>query len=206
MVVKKTTKAVPAKKTVQKKTIAKKTTAPVVPVVKKDLEAIVDQQAKQIQKMDAMLTVLDKELKDIKKKVSQDVAVPAAKPVVKAAPKTPIRAKAPAKKVQKAVSKPIAVKTAAKTPVKAKKVVRAPVSAAKKMDSKTFSDDLVEIPADIPNRINDLTSKKKVTQTQLGKDVDLSQKAIHEIASRKVKELNKDKLKKITLALKKYEK
>ena len=213
MVVKKTTKAVPAKKPIQPKIVAQKARVPVSSAEKKDLQVIVDLQAKQLQKLEAMFTTLDADVKDIKKIVSQQVVKTETEPVAKVAPKTAIPVKkpvkAPVKKVAKAVSKPASFQTTVKAPVKAKKPVK-PVkipapSTAKKVESMSFSDDLIAIPNDIPDRINALTTKKKVTQTNLGKEVDLSQKVIHEIATRKMKDLNKDKIKKITLALKKYE-
>lgn len=213
MVVKKTTKAVPAKKPIQPKIVAQKASVPVSSAEKKNLQVIVDLHTKQLQKLEAMFTALDADVKDIKKMVSQQAVKTETKPVAKVTPKTaaPLKksVKVPVKKVTNEISKTASVQTTVKAPVKAKKPVK-PVkttapSAAKKIGSKSFSDDLIAIPNDIPDRINALTTKKKVTQTNLGKEVDLSQKVIHEIATRKVKDLNKEKIKKITLALKKFE-
>ncbi|MFH0966280.1 MAG: hypothetical protein V1862_01150, partial [Methanobacteriota archaeon] len=61
------------------------------------------------------------------------------------------------------------------------------------------------IPDDIPDRINALTLKKKITQTEFGNAVDMPQKLIYEISTRKLKELSPENIQKITVALKKFE-
>lgn len=198
-------KTVPKKKTISPKTIAKKISTSVISARNMNIETVIEQQGKQIQKMDAMLTILDGEIKELKKLVSPAVVMTKNKPEAEVAPKKPIRGISSRKNIQKTVSMATPVKTSIKAPAKAKNTVKVTANTVKKSISSSFSADIIDIPADIPNRIFDLTSKKKVTQTQLGKDVELSQKAIQEIASRKVKELNKDKIKKIRVALKKYE-
>ena len=189
MVVKPKSKTQPVKKATKPKVIPKKPVATPSTGAKTEIQTVVELHTQQLKKLDEMNASLQKELKDIKQLLgSKSVAIP------KSAP-----AKAPVKKVQKVVSKPVVkpkvTKSAAST---VKKIVKPAIT-------KSFADDLIEIPKDISDRINALTSKKKVTQTQLGKEVDLSQKAIHEIAARKKKDLNKDVIKKIQIVLKKYE-
>ena len=80
-----------------------------------------------------------------------------------------------------------------------KKVVKVQPVTKLRSESQTL------IPDDIPDRINSLTLEKKLTQTQFGNEVDLPQKVIYEITSRKLKELSPVSLQKITTVLKKYE-
>lgn len=134
------------------------------------------------------------------KAITVSPAVKAAKkPAAKPATKAPAKTIAAPKTQAKAPVKP----AAAKKPVK-KPVVKTAKSAAKTA-AKPGSESSVPIPNDIADRINALTAKKKVTQTQFGTDVDLPQKVIYEISTRKLKELSPAVIQKINVALKKYE-
>jgi hypothetical protein len=70
---------------------------------------------------------------------------------------------------------------------------------------KIQSENQILIPDDIPGRITALTQKRKITQTQFGNEVDLPQKVIYEISTRKMKELSPVHIQKITAVLQKYE-
>jgi len=177
MVTKPASKKAPAKESVGTKTASK--TQNLKNVSSDDLQRLIDQQAVQIQKMEKMIKSLDAEVKAIKKQVQVEEG---GKPASGAASKRSATARKP-------------VKTSAAT---AKKP-------AAKAGSKSVLEDIVEIPHDIADRINALTQQKIVTQTQLGKETDLSQKKIHEIAARKVKDLNKDIIARLTAVIKKYE-
>jgi DNA-binding Xre family transcriptional regulator len=173
-----------SKKTTTKKSVSKGTRSGTQNV--KDassdvyLQQIIDVQAKQIQVMEKMIQSLDAEVREIKKLV---------KPGVKTTPAA----------------------VTPKSKVSAKDTVKTIGSAAKakipdvKAASKPVIEGLVEIPQEISDRINALTAQKKVTQTQLGKETDLSQKKIHEIASRKVRDLHQDVINRLTAVIKKYE-
>jgi len=192
------------KKTISKKPASFKTTSKA-PVAKSaatenNLQKVVDLQTKQILKMEKMIQSLDAEMKEIKKLVMSE-GKPAPASVAS-------KAKAPVKSAVKS-SKAISAGLAKKTSAPAKKPATRPAAAAKKPASKAGSksalEDIIEIPKEIADRINALTQAKKVTQTQLGKETDLSQKKIHEIASRKVRDLNKDIIARLTTVIKKYE-
>ena len=192
------------KKTTSKKPVSSKTTSKA-PVAKpaateNNLQKVIDLQAKQILKMEKMIQSLDAELKEIKKLVMSE-----GKPALASVAS---KAKAPVKSAVKS-SKAISAGLAKKTSAPAKKPATRPAAAAKKPASKAGSksalEDIIEIPKEIADRINALTQAKKVTQTQLGKETDLSQKKIHEIASRKVRDLNKDIIARLTTVIKKYE-
>lgn len=211
MVTKPTTKKTTSKKPVSTKTPAKAPIAkPAAP--ENNLQKVVDIQAKQIQKMEKMIQSLDAEVKEIKKQVKAEEK-PAPAPVASKA-KTPVKApvkapvKTPAKPAAKS-SKAVSAAPVKKASAPAKKPVKAPAAPAKKpvvkAGSKSVLEDIIEIPKEIADRINALTQAKKVTQTQLGKETDLSQKKIHEIASRKVRDLNKDIIARLTTVIKKYE-
>ncbi|MCA1916363.1 hypothetical protein [Methanospirillum hungatei] len=190
------------KKTTSKKPASSKTTSKA-PVAKSaaaeiNLQKVIDLQAKQILKMEKMIQSLDAEVKEIKKQVtSEEKPAPVAS-----------KAKTPVKSAVKS-SKSVSAVSARKTSAPAKKPAKAPAAAAKKPGSQAGSrsalEDIIEIPKEIADRINALTQAKKVTQTQLGKETDLSQKKIHEIASRKVRDLNKDIIARLTAVIKKYE-
>lgn len=100
-------------------------------------------------------------------------------------------------------------KDPAKAPAKPKKTVKAPVATTgkgvRKPVSKDSSETQVAVPADLADRINALTAMKKITQTQFGIEVDLPQKVIYEISTKKLKELSPASIQKITTVLKKYE-
>ncbi len=117
------------------------------------------------------------------------------------------------KKEPKALTTQVPAKTV-KTPVAPKKVVSkvvktAPAAQIKAVKTpavpKTQSRNPNLIPNDVPDRINALTQKKKITQTEFGNAVDMPQKMIYEISTRKLKELSPENIQKITSALKKFE-
>ena len=107
------------------------------------------------------------------------------------------------KEIRKQISADVKVAAASYTS-KAKSAAKTTTRTAKAA-SKSVLEGLVEIPQEISDRINALTSQKIVTQTQLGKETELSQKKIHEIASRKVKDLNQDVINRLNTVIKKYE-
>lgn len=211
MVIRPKSKSLTTKKTTKPKTVVKKPVAKNSSTMNKDLQTIIDLHTKQLQKLDMMYSEIQGELRDLKKLIP---GLPIDKDVKKSIPlvakKAPVKpvVKKPVKTAVKSVPVKPSLKTQAKTATKPTKLAK-PVTAVKNQVksnvSSSFSDSLVLIPKDIPNRINNLTLKKKVTQTQLGKEVDLSQKVIHEIATRKMKDINKDTLSKIVTVLKKYE-
>lgn len=183
------------------KATSKSVASPVNTSDNKDLREIIDHLAKELQKHEGMIFVLQGEIKDLKRML---ISQPAEKkkPAESAAIKT-----ASAKKVQKTPQKAVSVQ-APKIREKSssvKKPVASPAKNVKKPVSQAFSDNFMAIPADFAERITALTSKKKITQTQLGKEVDLSQKVIHEIVSGKLKDLDKEKVRMIAAVLKKYE-
>jgi len=201
MVIKSTPRNVSASKTTSKKS-ASKAQAQVGSAASSDreLRRIIEQQAKQIQNMEKMIQSLDADVQVVKKQLA-NAQMPSS--VENVLPKT----KASAKTMKKATKEaPVSVTTA---PASVKKSARASLTKGKKttgkVGKKTVLEDLVEIPQEIADRINALTAQKKVTQTQLGKETDLSQKKIHEIASRKVKDLNKEILSRLSAVIKKYE-
>lgn len=187
MAVKPSSKTVAASRAVKPKTVPKKPVSSALPSEKNDLQGIIDLHTKHLQKLDAMFSVLNTELKDIKKRIDAQQDVKNEKKSNTAMTSaTTARGKALVKAVPKS-----AVVTSAKS--------------ALDESSKFILGDLIVIPNDIANRINSLTSKKRVTQTDLGKEVEMSQKEIHEIVTRKIKELSKEKIDLIYVALKKYE-
>ena len=145
-----------------------------------NIQQIIDVQAKQIQDMEKMIQSLDAEVKEIKKLVKSNVKTMSA-PVK---PKPKVHAKDTVKTIGSTAKGKISDVKAASKPV---------------------IEGLVEIPQEISDRINALTAKKVVTQTQLGKEADLTQKKIHEIASRKVKDLHQDVINRLITVIKKYE-
>jgi hypothetical protein len=188
------------KKTTSKKPVSSKTTSKA-PVAKpaateNNLQKVIDLQAKQILKMEKMIQSLDAELKEIKKLVMSE-----GKPALASVAS---KAKAPVKTAVMS-SKAVSAGSDKKTSAPAKKTATAAKKPASKAGSKSALEDIIEIPKEIADRINALTQAKKVTQTQLGKETDLSQKKIHEIASRKVRDLNKDIIARLTTVIKKYE-
>lgn len=104
---------------------------------------------------------------------------------------------------------PTPVPSPTNTPLKSKRTVKAPAESqgtrGKKSGSKTSIETHVPIPDDIADRINTLTTKKKVNQTQFGDEVDLPQEVIYEISTRKLKKLSPERIQKMVTVLKKYE-
>lgn len=187
MVLKPSSKTVAAKNIVKSKAVPKKPVSSALPSEKNDLQKTIDLHTKDLQKLNAMFSVLNSELKEIKKSIgAQHDAKNENKSNTAMTSATTARGKALVKTVPK-----IPVVTSAKS--------------ARDESSKFILGDLIVIPNDIANRINSLTSKKRVTQTQLGKEVEMSQKEIHEIVTRKIKEISKEKIDRINAALNKYE-
>lgn len=199
MVIKPKTKTTTVRKVTNSKPVVKK------PVSENfNLQAIVDLHSKELKKLDQMYISLQNELMEIQKQISglKINIVETKKPVIKPKKTATSSVKVPERKnskiTSKVSSKSASVKSVTKIPAKGKKEI-------KSHSDSLFIDDIIVIPKEIPERINSLTSKKKVTQNQIAKELDISQKEIHEIATRKVKDINKDKLLKITAVLKKYE-
>lgn len=151
--------------------------------------------------------------KSVKKAQPQKKAAPAKAQVVSAeASSKPAKSVAVQKVGTKALTsttsaktvKPVA-KPAAPSAKPAKAPVKSTAKSVKKPVSKTGSETQALIPDDIADRINALTVNKKVTQTQFGNEVDLPQKVIYEIASKKLKEISPASIQKIITVLKKYE-
>jgi len=188
MAVKPSSKTVAANRAVKPKTVPKKPVSSALPSEKNDFQKIIDLHTKHLQKLDGMFSTLDAELREIKKLIGEQHDVKNEKKSNTAMTSaTTARGKALVKAVPKS-----AVVTSAKS--------------ARDESSKFILGDLIVIPNDVANRINSLTYKKRVTQTQLGKDVEMSQKEIHEIVTRKMKELSKEKIDRIYVALQRYEK
>lgn len=199
MVTKPASKKTPSKNPVSTKTAAKPQN--VKDVSSENLQRIIDQQGLQIQKMEKMIKSLDAEVKALRKQVQVEEG---GKPASGAASKPKATVKS-----AKIPTKAASATSDAKKSAAARKPVKTSAASAKKpaakAGSKSVLEDIIEIPQDIADRINALTQQKKVTQTQLGKETDLSQKKIHEIAARKVKDLNKDIIARLTAVIKKYE-
>lgn len=212
MVIKPKIKSLPVKKPVKPKTVVKKPVINSVSSNTNDLQKIIDVHTKQIQKLDQMYIAIQKDIKDIKSLVSQkeNQSFP---PVATNVKPTPVKTKVPVKAATKTVSKATSVKVPVKkqtivsdkVPKTIKKTATTTKKVINKVNSDSFSTNLIEIPKEISDRINNLTLKKKVTQTQLGKEIELSQKAIHEIATKKMKDIHKDTLSRLVAVLKKYE-
>ncbi|HWQ67970.1 MAG TPA: hypothetical protein VN372_14015 [Methanospirillum sp.] len=142
--------------------------------------------------------------------------VKAGKKPVAAKPSTPAAdVKAPAKAGKKPVgakpATPAAGVKAVKKSVAAKPStptagVKAPAKAVKKAPATQPRGEIqIPIPKNMPDRIEALTSKKVITQTELGQEVDLPQKVIYEISTRKMKTAQEQVVQKIDSLLKKYE-
>jgi DNA-binding Xre family transcriptional regulator len=177
-----------------------------------DFQKIIDMQAKQLLQLNKSVGALQSELKEIKDQITSAAAgsrktaaaekeVPA-KTVVK-------KAKAPVKKAPRVVAKP-----APKKPVKAVKTQEAPQTEepVKHIPAKRGRklvqpalDTMVPVPVSISERLNALTAKKKITQTQFAEEVDLPPNFIFDISAQKVKNISFERIQKITIALKKYE-
>lgn len=155
-------------------------------------------------------------VKATEKKVPTPKKAPVA--VSKAPTKAPART-SKALTVQENETKAITVKPAAKkatTPTKkpvkptalketGESKVATPARRGRKTAQTVSSEAPVAIPSNIADRINALTTKKKITQTKFGEEVDLPQKVIYDISERKLKTLSLEKIQKITAVLKKYE-
>ena len=228
MVIKSSTKTAAAKKVVKPAATSrpKKVVAPVSEAA--NIQKMIELHTQHLTKLDAMISSLQKDVSEIRSIVAQEKATASkgkAKPVaspVKAAvtttqtsvksAKTPVSKPTAAKTTKtsvakKPVKKAAAVSAVVKAPVKAvaKPVTKTPVKSVKKSSSKVISEVPVSIPSSIADRINALTAKKVVNQTQLGADADLPQNIIHEISTRKLKRISAVSIEKIAAALKKYE-
>lgn len=132
-------------------------------------------------------------------------------PVAKTAPKNTVpKSKAKELSVPSSAKRaPILVKAPLKTPAEPKRAAKVPAIPSepeeKTPGTQKSSQTPDQILHDIADRINALTAQKKVTQTQFGQEVDLSQNVIHEISTRKVKGLSQASIKRIIKVLKKYE-
>ena len=128
----------------------------------------------------------------------------AVKPPAKSSKPLPVQEKESKAVAKKAVT---SIKSKAKTPVpkEINEPVSVPVKRGRKLVQNVSSDAPVAIPSNFADRINALTAKKKITQTQFGLEVDLPQKVIYDLSERKVKTLSLEKIQKITTVLKKYE-
>ena len=185
---------------------------------------------KHLLQIEKIINSLQKELNDIRRLISHDNGGQIGKnPVIHIAKVSPATTETPeitvqAKNKPRSVrSKALAVQTSEKTTRKStvqttksksadwsgRKKAHTPIKDSwKKMnkrDSKASFETLLPIPKDFPDRINALTSQKKITQTQFGKEADLSQMVIYEISERKLKEINPFNIWKIANVLKKYE-
>ncbi len=183
-----------------------------------DLKKIIDMQAKQLLQLNKTVRVLQTELKDVKEQIGSETAkqAPAAKATpIKAAPaKTAAtKARTPVKKTTVA-AKPVAAKTPAKTAAakarsavatkKAEPVKSAPAKRGRKLVQPAL-DTMVPVPVSVSERLNALTSTKKITQTKFAEEVDLPTNLIFDIAAQKVKTISLERIQKISTALKKFE-
>ncbi|MDD1728157.1 MAG: helix-turn-helix transcriptional regulator [Methanospirillum sp.] len=187
-----------------------------------DMRKVIDLQAKQLMQLNKSVATLQTELKSVKSQLAAKEATPKAapakapaKPAAKPAAKTPAKptAKAPVKAPAKPAAKP-AAKTPAKPTVKAP--VKAPAKPVAKPAAKTpakrgrklvqpAANTMVPIPESIADRLNDLSTKKKITLTRFAEETDLSQTLIYDIAAKKLKTISFERIQKITTTLKKYE-
>ncbi|HWQ67510.1 MAG TPA: hypothetical protein VN372_11665 [Methanospirillum sp.] len=202
------------------------------PSKKYDLQEIVDLHTTHLLHLDEMFSTLQGELQEIRSLVALDKGSKVEKdPTVLVEKSSPAKKGSAQKKPQSAKPKSSAVQTqvkntkpqttrgsgkksdsipaAAKTPkssVKSQpKTPEGTKKPAKTLETQDPSEIRILIPGEIVDRINALTSQKKITQTQLGDETDLPQKVIYEISERKLKELSSTSILKITAVLKKYE-
>ena len=229
MVVKSTSKSTVQKKAVKPSISSrqKKITPPT--PEKNNFQEIIDLHTKHLLQLDEMISSLQKDVSDIRNILVQEkkpVSRASSKPTASAVKVTPGKTLAKKPKVtrsktvavsvpqstaiqkaeKKELSAPVSTKSI-KTPVKSTKktLVKTPVKTVKKPVVTSVSEAPVTIPSNIADRINALTAKKIVNQTQLGADSDLPQNIIHEISTRKLKRISPVSIEKITAALKKYE-
>jgi len=166
-----------------------------------DFQKIIDMQAKQLLQLNKSVGVLQTELKEIKDQITSAKEVPATT--------TAKKAKAPVRKAPRVTTKPApknqakAVKTQ-QVPQTAEPVKPTPAKRGRKLVQPAL-DTMVPVPVSISERLNALTAKKKITQTQFAEEVDLPPNLIFDISANKVKNISFERIQKITIALKKFE-